>query len=75
MALINEFIWEMGDNIYPVERVDLLVDALGRHIGTDALEIGHANKTTVFRHPQLKHVLYTSSALARRILPEAIHET
>jgi hypothetical protein len=62
-------------HLYPVERVDLLVQALGRHIGTDALRVSHANRTTVFRHPQLKHVVQTSSALARRVLPELVHET
>ncbi len=62
-------------HLYPVERLDLLVQALSRHIGTDALEIGHANKTTVFRHPALKHATYKGSALARRILPAPVHET
>ncbi len=62
-------------HLYPVERVDLFVQALGRHIGEDELRVGHANKTTVFRHPQMKQVVQTSSALARRLLPEPVHET
>lgn len=62
-------------NLYPVERVDLFVQALGRHIGTDALQVGHANKTTVFRHPQLKNVARSSSVIARRLLPGPVHET
>ena len=61
-------------NLYPVERLDLLVAALSRHIGVGTLEIGHANKTTVLRHPRLKHVLYGGSAIARRILPGATYE-
>ncbi len=61
--------------LYPVERLDLLIQALSRHIGTDTLEIGHANKTTVFRYPQLKRITYRSSALARRCLPGPVHET
>lgn len=62
-------------NLYPVERLDLLVAALGQRIGTDSLEIGHANKTTVLRHPRLKHILYSGSAIARRVLPVSLHET
>ena len=61
-------------HVYPLERLDLLGAALGRHIGTDELQIGHANKTTVFRHPQLKHLLRGGSAAARRVLPRALHE-
>lgn len=61
--------------LYPVERFDLFVQALGRHIGTDALRVGHVNKTTVFRHPRLKYVARSSSAIARRILPGPVHET
>ncbi|WP_050605758.1 sulfotransferase family 2 domain-containing protein [Ruegeria sp. 6PALISEP08] len=62
-------------HLYPVERLDLLVQALSRQIGTDMLEIGHANKTTVFRHPALKRATYKGSALARRLLPAPVHET
>ena len=61
-------------NLYPVERLDLLVAALSQKIGVGALEIGHANKTKVLRHPQLKHVLYKGSAIARRVLPATMYE-
>lgn len=61
-------------NLYPVEHLDLFVQALTRQIGLASLEIGHANKTTVFRHPQLKRVMYGGSALARRVLPSPVHE-
>lgn len=61
-------------NLYPVEHLDLFVQALTRQIGIDSLELGHANKTTVFRHPQLKRVMYGGSALARRVLPNRLHE-
>ncbi|MGJ5620524.1 sulfotransferase family 2 domain-containing protein [Sulfitobacter sp. MF3-043] len=61
-------------HLYPMERLDLLGAALGRHFGTDALQIGHANKTTVFRHPQLKNLLRSGSAAARWVLPGAVHE-
>ena len=66
---------QMVGHLYPIERLDLLGAALGRHIGTDALPIGHANKTTVFRHPRLKRVLRGGSAAARLVLPAAMHET
>ncbi len=71
---------QLGDerlvrHLYPVERVDLFVQALGRHIGTDALRIEHANRTTVFRYPQLKHMVQNGSALARHFLPQPVHET
>lgn len=62
-------------NLYPVERLDLLLTALGRHIGIETLEVGHANKTKVHRYPKLKHVLYSGSSLARRLLPGSLHET
>jgi hypothetical protein len=75
----SEFVQINGErlvqNIYPVEKLDLLVAALGQHIGTDGLEVRHANKTTVFRHPQFKHIMYSGSALARRVLPTSLHET
>ncbi len=61
-------------HLYPIERLDLLGAALGRHIGTDDLRIGHANRTTVFRHPRLKHLLRGGSAAARRLLPAEMHE-
>ncbi len=61
-------------HLYPIERLDLLGIALGRHIGTDGLQIGHANETKVFRHPRLKHLLRSGSAAARRILPSSVHE-
>lgn len=62
-------------NLFPVERLDLFAQALARHIGTATLQLGHANKTKVFRHPHLKHVARTSSVLARRMLPGPVHET
>ncbi len=62
-------------NLYPVEHLDRFVASLGQHIGTDALEIGHANETKILRHPQLKHVLYSGSAFARRVLPSSLHES
>ncbi len=62
-------------NLYPVERLDLFVETLSRHIGADKLEIGHANKTQVLRHPQLKNVLYSGSAFVRRVLPASLHES
>ncbi len=61
-------------HLYPIERLDLLGAALGRHIGTDELQIGHDNKTTVFRQPRLKRLLRSGSAAARRVLPGAVHE-
>ncbi|WP_170763205.1 sulfotransferase family 2 domain-containing protein [Ruegeria lacuscaerulensis] len=62
-------------HLFPVEHLDLLAKALARHIGADTLQIGHANKTQVFRNPRLKHVARTGSQLARRVLPGAVHET
>lgn len=62
-------------NLYPVERLDLFAAALGKHIGTDTLRIGHANETAVFRYPPLKRVARTGSGLVRRILPGSVHET
>ncbi|WP_209509863.1 MULTISPECIES: sulfotransferase family 2 domain-containing protein [unclassified Ruegeria] len=62
-------------NLFPVERLDLFAQALSTHIGAETLQLGHANKTKVFRHPQLKHVARTSSVLARRMLPGPVHET
>ncbi len=62
-------------HLFPIERLDLLGIALGRHIGTDRLEIGHTNKTTVFRQPHLKQLLRSGSAVARRLLPGAVYET
>lgn len=62
-------------NIFPVEHLDRFACALARHIGADTLSVGHANKTTVFRYPQLKQVAQSSSALARRVLPGSVHET
>ncbi len=59
---------------YPIERLDLLGAALRSHIGTDDLQIGHDNKTMVFRQPRLKRLLRTGSAVARRFLPFAVHE-
>ncbi|WP_171054659.1 sulfotransferase family 2 domain-containing protein [Roseovarius arcticus] len=61
-------------HLYPIERLDLLGAALGRLIGTDDLPIGHANETMVFRHPQLKALLRSSSSAARWLLPGAVHE-
>ncbi|WP_170554121.1 MULTISPECIES: sulfotransferase family 2 domain-containing protein [Ruegeria] len=61
-------------NLYPVERIDCFVSDLARHIGTDALELGHANQTTVFRYQGLSRVMYAGSAVARRVLPGPIHE-
>lgn len=61
-------------NLYPVERMETFVADLARHIGTDTLEVGHANRTTVFRYPQLGRLMYAGSALARRILPGPVHE-
>lgn len=64
----------MVRNLYPVERMDCFVSDLALHIGTDTLEIGHANRTTVFRHQGLSRIMYTGSAAARRVLPAQIHE-
>ncbi|WP_170376725.1 sulfotransferase family 2 domain-containing protein [Ruegeria atlantica] len=61
-------------NLYPVERMDCFVSDLARHIGTDALEIGHINQTTVFRYQGLSRVMYAGSAVAKRVLPDPIHE-
>lgn len=61
-------------NLYPVERMDCFVSDLARHIGTDMLQIGHANRTTVFRYQGLSRVMYAGSAAARRVLPGPIHE-
>lgn len=62
-------------NLFPVERLDLLAQTLAQHIGADTLQIGHANKTQVFRNPRLKHIARTGSGLARRVLPGSLHET
>ena len=62
-------------NLFPVERLDLFALALGQHIGTDILQVGHANKTTVFRYPQLKNMLRNGSTIARKLLPDAAYET
>ncbi|WP_170399812.1 sulfotransferase family 2 domain-containing protein [Ruegeria arenilitoris] len=64
----------MVRNLYPVERMDCFVSDLARHIGTDTLEIGHANRTTVFRYQGLSRVMYAGSAVARRVLPGPIYE-
>lgn len=63
----------MVGNLFPVERLDLLGQALGRRIGAGRLEVGHVNQTTVFRHPVLKHLALASSAVAKRALPASAH--
>ncbi len=65
----------MVQNIFPVEHLDRFARAIARRIGIDELPMGHANKTTVFRYPQLKHVAQTGSAVARRVLPGTLHDT
>lgn len=65
---------QLVKNLYPVEHMKRLVADLARQIGTDTLEIGHANRTTVFRYPGLSRAMYASSALARRLLPAPVHE-
>ncbi|TMV07007.1 sulfotransferase family protein [Ruegeria sediminis] len=74
----SDYVWLDGQklikNLYPVERLDLLLAALARQIGTDSLKAGHANRTKVFRHPGLKRIMYGSAALSRRLLPSAVHE-
>ena len=62
-------------NLFLVEHLDQFSRVLAQRIGAGMLPIGHTNKTMVFRYPQLKHVVQTSSALARQVLPGTVHET
>lgn len=61
-------------NLFPVERLDLFATALGQHIGTNNLQVGHANKTTVFRYPRLKNMLRYGSSIAQQVLPGVAYE-
>lgn len=61
-------------NLFPVERLDDLAAALAQRIGLKFLPVGHANKTQVFRHPQLKNLARAGSAAARRMLPDPVHD-
>lgn len=65
---------QMVRNLYPVERIDCLMADLANLLDTSALDIGHANRTTVFRFPILKSTMYRGSALAKRVLPLPFYE-
>ena len=65
---------QLVENVFPVERVDLLGAALAHRIGLAELPVAKANETKVFRVPALKRVLKAGSAMTKRIMPKGAHD-
>jgi hypothetical protein len=62
------------DDVFPLDRLDLLACEIGRLVGRPVEIGGRENPTLVLRYPRLRSVVRQASSSAKRWLPERLSE-
>ena len=64
---------QLIQNIYALDRLGDLAQAIAERTGTLSLTFGHENKTRIFRYQSLKEIAQISNQHVKRFMPGPIH--